>query len=329
MKRFLFISLFVCICLFSCQTRSGSGNLPMSIGSAGEMLVIMRDYLWKGSYGDSVRKYFSEPVWGLPAQEPMYTMSQKDALTPLLQRYRNVLIINVDPGFEYSNIRVRENLHANNQVVYNVDVPSADSIVSCVYKNKDRIIAHFLMKDRDAIIQDYKRNVARPVVDSLKKKFMIDILIPKPYELDVDRDNFVWISREEGHRTWGILIWEQPYLRLSQLDTDSLIFNMNAMTRRHVPGRRVGSYMADEPLVPPEVKRFYKNDIYCVQLNGLWQMENGFMGGPYVNHTIVDIQRGRLVTAMGFVFYPNREKRQMIRQLEAILYTMNPLVNSD
>jgi len=308
----------------SCNTRS-SGNLPMSIGSAGEMLVIMRDYLWNGACGDSVRLYFNESVWGLPAPEPMFSVTQKDVLNKLLQRYRNILIINVDPGFEYSNIRVRENLHANNQVVFNVDAPSVDSVISCVYKNKDRIMAHFLMKDRDAIITDYKRLVARPIVERMKEKFKVDIIIPQPYILDVEKDNFVWISRIEGEKEWGILMWEQPYQRTSQLDTDSLIFYMNAMTRRHVPGSRVGSYMADEPLVPPEVKRYYKNDIYSVQLNGLWQMENGFMGGPYVNHTIVDLQRGRLVTAMGFVYYPLREKRQMIRQLEAILYSMTPI----
>ena len=325
MKRLSFFILIACIFLFSCQSRSGSSNLPMSIGRAGEMLVVMKDYLWKGASGDSIRQYFKEPVWGLPALEPMFSISQSDVLNNFVQKYRNILIINVDPGFEGTRIRVRENLHANNQVIFNIDAPSVDSLISCVYKNKDRITAHFLIKDRDAIITDYKRVIAKPIVDRMKEKFNVDILIPQPFILDVEKDDFVWISRIEGEKEWGILMWEHPYLRTSQLDTDSLIFNMNAMTRRNVPGSRTGSYMADEPLVEPEVKRFYKNDIYCVQLNGLWQMENGFMGGPYVNHTIVDMQRGRLVTAMGFVYYPNREKRQMVRQLEAILYTMTPI----
>jgi hypothetical protein len=99
---------------------------------------------------------------------------------------------------------------------------------------------------------------------------------------------------------------------------------MNAMTKKHVPGPTTGSYMADEPTVPPAVKRFEKNGVYTVQMNGLWQTENSYMGGPYVNQTIVDAKRGQLVTALGFVFYPNRDKRQMVRQLEAILYTMMP-----
>jgi hypothetical protein len=182
------------------------------------------------------------------------------------------------------------------------------------------------LKDRDAIIEDYKKSVARLVVQKIREKNQVDIVIPSSYNLDVEKEDFVWIAREEGERNWHILMWKYPYQRTSQLETDSLIFKMNAMTRKHVPGDVTGSYMADEPTVPPVVKRFEKDGVYCVQMNGLWQLENGFMGGPYVNQTIVDVKRGQLVTALGFVFYPNRDKRQMIRQLEAILYTMTPMV---
>ena len=328
MKRISFICLFACICLSSCVTRSNS-VLQMSQGNAGELLVIMKDYLWNDACGDSVRQYFTEPVWGLPASEPMFTLFQRDELSSFFQKYRNILIINVDPVYEYANLRVKNDLYAANQVVFNLDAPSADSVISCVYMNKDIISAYFLIKDRDAIIEDYKRSVSKPIVEKLNEKFMVDIIIPKSYKLYDEKDDFVWIAREEGEKNWHILIWEEPYLRTSQLDTDSLIFKMNAMTRRYVPGDRVGSYMADEPSIPPAVKRFEKKGIYSVQLNGLWKMENGFMGGPYVNQTIVDTQRQRLVTGVGFVFYFNRDKRQMVRQLESILYTMTPVIVND
>ena len=320
-----FCFLLACICLKSCDTSS-SGRMPSAVGGTSEVLVVVPEYIWKGSYGDSIRQYFSEPVWGLPSSEPMFILTQQNSLSKFLQKFRNILIINVDAGYEMSNLRIRNNVFANNQLIFYIDAPSADSVVSNIFRNKDIISANILAKGRDAIIADYKKVAVKLIVDKLKEKFLIDIVIPRPYSLDMERDNFVWISREEGERQWGILIWEVPYLRTSQLDTDSLIFRMNAMTRSHVPGSIVGSYMADEPRIPPEVKRFEKNGVYSVQMNGLWQMENGYMGGPYVNHTIVDIKRGRLVTAHGFVFYPNRDKLQMVRQLEAILYIMMPLI---
>ena len=316
------ICLLVGSCIISCTMSSSS--LPYSQGAAGDVLVVMKDNLWKGAFGDSVRNYFTEPVWGLPAPEPMFSLSHHVEFTSFSRKFRNIMYINIDPGFEEARLVYKSDTYARNQSIFNLEAPSADSAIACMHKNKGHIIAHFLIKDREAIIEDYKRIEAKEITGKMQEKFQVDILIPRPYQLDVEKENFVWIAREEGERQWGILMWKEPYVRTNQLDTDSLIFRMNATTRRNVPGSITGSYMADEPMLPPEVKRVEKNGVYSVQLNGLWQMENGYIGGPYVNHTIVDIKRGQLVTAHGFVFYPNRDKRLMIRQLEAILYTMMP-----
>jgi len=309
----------------SCNMKSNM--LPNAQGAAGDVLVIMRDNLWNGACGDSIRNYLSENVWGLPAPEPMFSISHHAEFNSISKKYRNILFVNVDPGFERARLTLKSETYARRQSIFNLESPSADSAIVCMYRNKDQIVAHFLMKDREAIIEDYKRSVEKKITGKLREKFQVDIIIPQPYKMDVELDDFVWIDRKEGERQWGVLMWKEPYVRKSQLDTDSLIFKMNAMTRKYIPGSVTGSYMADEPMVPPSVKRFEKNGVYSVQLNGLWQMENGFMGGPYVSHTIVDINRGQLVTAHGYVFYPNRNKRQMVRQLEAILYTMMPVEN--
>ena len=321
MKTKSFICLLVGICLVSCDLKTNT--LPDAQGNVGDVLVIMGDYLWKGACGDSLRHYLTEPVMGLPAPEPMFALSQQYELTQYMKKTRHILVINIDPGFEKAKLGYKTDVYAKYQLIFNIDAPSADSAIACMYRSKDLIIGGFLMKGRDATIEDYKRIVAQPVVEKLREKYQVDMVIPNSFTLDMERENFVWIAREEGERQWGILMWKEPYLRQTQLGTDSLIAKMNAMTR-NVTGKDAGSYMADEPTVPPVVKRFEKNGVYTVQMNGLWQMENGFMGGPYISQTIVDVRRGQLVTGYGFVFYPNRDKRQMIRQLEAILHTMMP-----
>ena len=324
MNRLLVIScLFAAFCLMSCGTAS-SGRLPNPIGSTGEVLIVMNDYLWRGASGDSIRQYLTEPVWGMPSIEPMFILSHQRELSTFFRRFRNILIVNVDADFEEARLRMRSNVHAQNQLVFNLDAPSADSVISIMYRSKDIISDHILANGREAIIEDLRRAVAMPIVERLREKFMVDIAIPRSYTLDVDRENFAWVSLLRGEQEWGILIWEEPYLRVSQLDTDSLILRMNAMTRQHVPGPVEGSFMRNEPTFVPDVRRFEHDGIFRVQLNGLWQIQHGFMGGPYVKQTIVDTQRGRLITGLGFVFYPNRDKRQMIRQLEAMLFTMRP-----
>ena len=321
-KSRILLWLLVGIYCASCSTSAD--RLPGAVGNTGDVLVVMRDYLWNGASGDTIRHYLTEPVMGLPSLEPTFTLQQNDVLTTFLQRTRNILNINIDPGYEMATLRYHTDVNAKHQIIFYIDAPSADSAIAGFIRNKDLIIAGFLMKGRDAIIEDYKKSVDNSIVERLLEKYQVNILIPKPYTLDVEREEFVWISRIEGERQYGILMWNEPYTSTSQLEIDNLITKMNTMTRRNVPGAIAGSYMADEPTVTPEVKRYEKNGVYTVQLNGLWQMENGFMGGPYVSQTIVDIERGQLITAHGFVYYPNRNKRQMIRQLEAILHTMMP-----
>ena len=316
------ICLLVVGCMISCDLSPST--MQFARGSAGDVMVVMRENLWKGASGDSVRSYLTEHVWGLPGAEPMFTLTQQVELTRLAQNYRNILVFNVDPGYEYAKLNYKTDAYARNQLIFTIDAPSADSAIVCMYRNKDLIISNFLIKDRDAIIEDYNKAEDKALTAKLREKFQVDIIIPRPYRMYDEKEDFVWINREEGEKTWGILMWKEPYLRTSQLNADSLIFKMNAMTRRYVSGSIPGSYMADEPALPAAVKIFEKNGVYSVQLNGLWQMQNGFLGGPYVNQTIVDVKRGQLVTAVGFVFYPNRDKRLMVRQLEAILYTMMP-----
>ena len=325
----IFLNTLICwlivMSLVSCNMSSSRNKLPPAQGRAGEVLIVMNDYYWKNACGDSIRRYLTEPVRGLPAPEPMFTLSQKDALIHFLQKMRNVLIINIDTGYEGVKLGYKTDVYAQGQLIFNLDASSPDSAIAGIRRNKDLIIAAFLAKDRDATIADYKKNMEKTMIEQLREKFQVDIVIPKSYSIDVEKDDFVWIVREEGERNWYILMWKDSYFRTSQLETDSLIFKMNAMTRKYVPGPTPGSYMADEPMVIPTVKRFEKDGIYCVQINGLWQTENSYMGGPYVNHTIVDVKRGQIVTGIGFVFYPNRDKRNMVRQLESILYTMQPV----
>ena len=327
MKTKKLVYTFICFLagIYCTSCTAGHSSKPIAQGKTGDVLIVMSDYLWKGACGDSVRHYLTEPVKGLPAPEPVFTLSQSNTLTPLFQKYRNILIINVDAGFERIKLGYKTDVYAQGQLIFNLDVPSPDSAIVGMFRSKDLMTARFLEKDRDAVIADYKKVIATPIVEKLREKFQIDIVIPRSYSIYDEKSDFMWLSRQEDDKDWYILMWEEPYQHKSQLEADNLIAKMNAMTRKYVPGPSPGSYMADEPTVPPVVKRFEKDGIYCVQLNGLWQTENSYMGGPYVNHSIVDTKRGQIVTGIGFVFYPNRDKRHMIRQLEAILYTMKPM----
>jgi len=50
----------------------------------------------------------------------------------------------------------------------------------------------------------------------------------------------------------------------------------------------------------------------------LWNMENAFMGGPFVHYAFVDKTGKQLICVDGYVFAPKFDKREFLRELEAI-----------
>ncbi|HNZ72795.1 MAG TPA: DUF4837 family protein, partial [Prolixibacteraceae bacterium] len=61
---------------------------------------------------------------------------------------------------------------------------------------------------------------------------------------------------------------------------------------------------------------------YAVEVRGLWQVENDFMGGPFVSLSILDVLKRRVVTVEGFVYAPANKKRNLLQQVEAMAYSL-------
>jgi hypothetical protein len=93
-------------------------------------------------------------------------------------------------------------------------------------------------------------------------------------------------------------------------------------TQKYVKGPRDGSYMVIARLFEPIAYDLKNNNNNVIELRGLWDLENGFMGGPFVSHSVYDSTRGRIVTVDGYIYHPNQKKRIKVKQLEAIIYSM-------
>ena len=95
------------------------------------------------------------------------------------------------------------------------------------------------------------------------------------------------------------------------------------MTKQKVEGPARGSYMVIEDRVPVDFHLFRFRQRNYAEMRGLWTLENGFMGGPFINLVTRDDVNDRFVMLDGFVYAPNDDKRELLRQLEAIIYTIS------
>ena len=91
----------------------------------------------------------------------------------------------------------------------------------------------------------------------------------------------------------------------------------------NLPGESPGSHMTTETEAPIFCAETHTaNGTASTMLRGLWKMEGGAMGGPFVCRAVADSAKGRTVVAEGFAYAPGKPKRSMMKQLEAALLTL-------
>ena len=111
--------------------------------------------------------------------------------------------------------------------------------------------------------------------------------------------------------------------------TDTIAFNptriisyRDSITKEYIPGPSEGSYMAvSKDYILPESKQIDFNGLFAIETRGLWKVEGDFMGGPFINYTFVDEKRNKVITIDGYVYAPNAPKRNMVMQLESIIWS--------
>jgi hypothetical protein len=79
--------------------------------------------------------------------------------------------------------------------------------------------------------------------------------------------------------------------------------------------------MIAENRVPNLFNITRKDGNYAAETRGLWRVENDFMGGPFVNLAILDLLQNRVVVLDGYVYAPGKDKRNFLRQVEAMMYS--------
>jgi hypothetical protein len=93
--------------------------------------------------------------------------------------------------------------------------------------------------------------------------------------------------------------------------------------KENIQGGEPDSYIQTAPGTVEITAEAY-NGKYMSVARGLWYMENDdmFGGGPFVSHSIVDEENGKVIVVEAFVYAPNKAKGGFMRKLESSLYSL-------
>lgn len=325
-KLYYPILSLVLISNFSCKSDSQS-LLPAVVGKPGDIVVVINKGKWETEVGDEIRKVFSVPQIGLPQDEPMFDLLQTpyDNYLKLFYKYRNILIIKISSKYTKPNIIIQQNISAKPQLVISIVGKNNQEILKELRENEEKLRLYVLNAERKRLMDLYQTLNKREITDILHKNHRLNLIIPKGYSLNGDTSNFIWISQEQNKISKNIIIYYYPYTDTNTFTPVYLIQKRDRIAQKHIPGSVPGSYMATEKEYPPIFSEYkLKGKRYVAELRGLWRMEHGVsMGGPFVSITTLDEKTNRIITAEGFVFAPGENKRNPIRELEAIIYSLN------
>lgn len=315
------LSLAILLFLSSCNEESRSTKAE-STGKPSEILVVTSKPLWKSSAGDSVRSFFSGPAVGLPQPEPLYKLAQVeiDEFNRILQPHRNIFIIEIDSSISVPQIEMRRDVWAAPQRVVKITGASIEGIKSIFEQKKYEILNLYDNAEIERQQSLYSKSLNIKAIELVKKKFNLKMNIPADYYVAVDKDNFLWIRREANKLSQGLILYSYPYTDTNAFNRNKIKAVRNQFTELFVPGPSDSSYMivADE-FIQPVSRSIKLKDELAVETRGLWEVRKDFMGGPYISYTFVDRKNNMVVTLDGYVYAPNEDKRDLLKQVQAVL----------
>lgn len=332
MKKGFFFALLALL-MMSC-----GGNerlLTSATGSIYECIVV-----GNGTSREIVAQTMGGDMYGLPQMESYFTVTQVTTaqFDDFLKSTRNVLLLDVNPQ-KYTLVKVLKSrdLWSKPQAVIRIQAPSEEELIQYWESNSESVREWFVREELARQIRFYRANTNKDARAILNKQGY-DLLIPEDFILveskkvkaeSGDSVDVIWCCNNKGPMRKDVLVYSYPYTAQEQFSNESIIAMRNAVLGQLVTAQVPGSHMGTEFKHFPPVSRQVAalrdtiGGFYAVETRGLWKILDGeAMGGPFVSLTRLDQVNGRVVTAETFLFAAGQKKRNAIRQLEAILYTL-------
>ncbi|MDG1432371.1 MAG: DUF4837 family protein [Saprospiraceae bacterium] len=337
--------------LTSCASDSNSNyRPPMSgaIGKTSEIVVVADDNVWEGMAGDSMRYYFESAYLLLPQPEPMFDLRH---LTPeqlkndrMLRDLRTFVFLgNFQDEHSETNKIIQKDLgpekieRAKTDTKFHTVVGhnkwARGQLVTFIFGNSQQALSENIKSSFPKIakrIHDFDqsqignyvyfkgRNIA--IEKTIKEKMGAEMNIPQEYFVAINEENTIWLRKESTKLSANIFIHKLPYTSQSQFTQEGIRSIRDSLGKKYVTTEVTGAYMrtndVDLPMfaIPMEL-----HGNYAVEVRGVWDLVNDFMGGPFIGYLIHDKADNQLLYIEGFIHAPSTTKRKFMERIEHIL----------
>jgi hypothetical protein len=310
--------------------KSGDQNYkPGYSGSFGELILVIQNSVWKSPIGDSIYNSVGAIQFGLPQDERQFNVIQIDPskFKSVLKQHRNVFVVAIKKEYKEA-ITLEKSKWAKGQMVVTLYGKNTEDLYKNLNLYDDRISSIFQQAEMNRHYLRNKKFGSKEIASKIEKSRGYSITTQKDVYLEKNNPEVTWIrlerERPKGgfkHQiSQGILLFELPYTdKMSFLDTN-IYSTIDSVLKAQLPGPGPNQYMRlnFQYIAPQGEEINYKNN-FGKAYRGLWRMENNAMGGPFYLLAFLDEEKSRIVYAFGYVFAPQFEKREYLREVEGML----------
>jgi hypothetical protein len=206
-----------------------------------------------------------------------------------------------------------------------------EALIKKMTENADRITAVFNKAEKDRLARSlFKAKALKGVTEMLEKDHGCSMRVPFGYQIAVNEPGFVWLRNVGNEIDRNVYITYREYTDPSIFEKENLIHLRDSIAKKQLfeDPSMPDTYLVTEtsvPAIPIRARQLTLNDMYSVEMKGLWRTNIPSMGGPFVSYTLVDEAANRLFYIEGFVISPGKSQRETIREMEVILSTFRPI----
>jgi hypothetical protein len=323
MKK-IFLIIFIIIATFllvACKKNSVKFTVDnFSNGKAGEIILVIDNKYLSDNAVNYIEKFLSQPQPALNQVEPMFNLLRFDNkdFSAHFQRHRSIIQFDINPNFASNTFNIEYNVWSQPQVHIYFRGNDIDSLMVLFIQHEDEILNTLYDNDLKRVQYYSAKNNDSYIEKKIKEKFDINITIPNTYTVAREEDNFIWLRFKTVRNDRFIIVYKTTGNDLSKRE---LIEARNAKTQAYIPGAIEGAFpivseLYEYPLYKDNVN---VGNISGAELRGLWECVGDKMGGPFYNLSFLDKTKQNIISVDGFVYAPQEDKRDYLREVEAIV----------
>lgn len=323
--KYMALAAVAVLALASCnQKKARKALLPNITGKAGEIVVVIDKGHWEGAVGSALRDSLACETPYLAQSEPLFNLVNvpHSAFNSMFQVHRNIIFTNISSAVTEPGVVYRKDPWAAPQTVININAPDVETAVALIKENSRMMATTIEQAERDRIIRNTKKYEERKLAATVTSMVGGSPHFPSSYKLKSKKDDFIWIEYAVQYVTQGVLIYKYPVVEgEDMMDLDNILDNTNEILKKNVPGMFDNTYMTVSTFVRPTIEYMKYKGLDFAEVRGFWEVENDYMGGPFVSHAFYSQDGKEVIVLQAFVYAPRYDKRQYLRQVESVIYS--------